>query len=162
MGGFALSKCYLNILAFRRGFAKVDYVEIRHEREKMRHTDKRHEDFQKFILDTLAEEIKDTDHLNERLFNFFKNNEIKTFYEERTGIIYVCFTDEPENPQIVLGFGDVVKQDWDGLLQWGIYANEGHELGIWGETPLMSPAQTIKTMFIQINEILERAENGNN
>ena len=64
--------------------------------------------------------------------------------------LHINFNDRQEGKHIILGFGDMNLYEWNGNLQFGVYANEGHELDIWGEIPLRSPEKTLDLLFLAI------------
>lgn len=66
----------------------------------------------------------------------------------------IYFNNRQDGKHIVLGFGDIDIYDWDGNLQFGVYANEGHELDIWGEIPLRSPEKTLDLLIGELEKQL--------
>jgi hypothetical protein len=103
--------------------------------------------------------------LPENLQNYFETDTANTQKAHIEYPLYlgIYFNDRQEGKQIILGFGDIDIYEWNGNLQFGVYANEGHELDIWGEIPLRSPEKTLDLLIGELaKQVTVRAEGGAN
>lgn len=117
--------------------------------------DQRHIDLQTAIMESLTSELKDMTikDLPKNVQDYIggESATIKTYYEDRLGYLSIVFTETPEMPHIIISFGDIDFNEWAGILDWAVYANEGHELGYWGDVDFHSPKRTLENLFDQLS-----------
>lgn len=114
------------------------------------------ETWQKDILRYVATAFKENTirYVTDEVQQYFKGHTPAISYEERTGIYYITFSSGDYDPHLVIGLGDTYPNEWNGTVVFGVYANAGHELGIYGETQFLAPEIVVKNILAEIHRQL--------